>query len=101
MWGSVPPRCPPVLPCRPTRSARSSSNGCVPGPFGADRYLTAREDVIRRPAGTLDGRIGVAFFTQMHCWGLPTGETRLLRPAHVPLRDQNLDVVSAKGNSSR
>ena len=30
---------PPVLPCRPTGSARSSSNGCVPGPFGADRYV--------------------------------------------------------------
>jgi integrase len=57
--------------------------------------------VIRRPAGTLDGRIAVAFFTLMHCWGLRTGETRLLRPEHVHLRDQNLDVVSAKGNRSR
>ena len=37
----------------------------------------------------------------MHCCGLRTGETRLLRPEHVHLRDQNLDVVSAKGNRSR
>ncbi len=43
----------------------------------------------------------VAFFTLMHCCGLRTGETRLLRPEHVHLRDQNLDVVSAKGNRSR
>jgi integrase len=43
----------------------------------------------------------VAFFTLMHCCGLRTGETRLLRPEHVHLRDQNLDIVSAKGNRSR
>jgi integrase len=43
----------------------------------------------------------VAFFTLMHCCGLRTGETRLLRPEHVHLRDQNLDVMSAKGNRSR
>lgn len=43
----------------------------------------------------------VAFFTLMHSCGLRTGETRLLRPEHVHLRDRNLDVVSAKGNRSR
>ena len=43
----------------------------------------------------------VAFFTLMHSCGLRTGETRLLRPEHVHLRDQNLDIVSAKGNRSR
>ena len=37
----------------------------------------------------------------MHCCGLRTGETRLLRPEHVHLRDRTLDVVSAKGNRSR
>jgi integrase len=43
----------------------------------------------------------VAFFTLMHSCGLRTGETRLLRPEQVHLRDQNLDVVSSKGNRSR
>jgi integrase len=43
----------------------------------------------------------VAFFTLMHSCGLRTGETRLLRPEHVHLRDRNLDVVSAKGHRSR
>lgn len=43
----------------------------------------------------------VAFFTLMHCCGLRTGETRLLRPAHVHLRDLTLDVVDSKGNRSR
>jgi len=43
----------------------------------------------------------VAFFTLMHSAGLRTGETRLLRPEHLHLRDQNLDVVSSKGNRSR
>ena len=43
----------------------------------------------------------VAFFTLMHSCGLRTGETRLLRPEHVHLRDGNLDVVSSKGNRSR
>lgn len=43
----------------------------------------------------------VAFFTLMHSCGLRTGEARLLTPAHVHLRDQNLDVVSSKGNRSR
>jgi site-specific recombinase XerC len=43
----------------------------------------------------------VAFFTLMHSCGLRTGETRLLRPEHVHLRDRNLDVVSSKGNRSR
>jgi site-specific recombinase XerD len=43
----------------------------------------------------------VAFFTLMHSCGLRTGETRLLRPEHVHLRDRNLDIVSSKGNRSR
>ena len=43
----------------------------------------------------------VAFFTLMHSCGLRTGEARLLTPAHVHLRDRNLDVVSSKGNRSR
>ena len=43
----------------------------------------------------------VAFFTLMHSCGLRTGEARLLAPAHVQLRDRNLDVVSSKGNRSR
>lgn len=42
-----------------------------------------------------------AFFTLMHCCGLRTGETRLLRSEHVHLRDRHLDVVSSKGNRSR
>ena len=37
----------------------------------------------------------------MHCCGLRTGETRLLRPEHVHLRDRTLDVVASKGNRSR
>ena len=43
----------------------------------------------------------VAFFTLMHSCGLRTGETRLLRPEHVHLRDGELDVVASKGNRSR
>jgi integrase len=43
----------------------------------------------------------IAFFTLMHSRGLRTGETRLLRPEHVHLRDETLDVVSSKGNRSR
>ena len=43
----------------------------------------------------------VAFFTLMHSCGLRTGETRLLRPEHVHLRDRHLDIVAAKGNRSR
>jgi len=43
----------------------------------------------------------VAFYTLMHSCGLRTGETRLLRPEHVQLRDGNLDIVSSKGNRSR
>jgi integrase len=43
----------------------------------------------------------VAFFTLMHSCGLRTGETRLLRPEHIHLRDETLDVVSSKGNRSR
>lgn len=43
----------------------------------------------------------VAFYTLMHSCGLRTGETRLLRPEHVHLRDGDLDIVSSKGNRSR
>lgn len=43
----------------------------------------------------------VAFFTLMHSCGLRTGETRLLRPEHMHLRDRNLDIVTSKGNRSR
>ena len=43
----------------------------------------------------------VAFFTLMHCCGLRTGETRLLRPEDVHLRDRTLDVLDSKGNRSR
>jgi integrase len=43
----------------------------------------------------------VAFFTLMHSCGLRTGETRLLRPEHVHLREGNLDIVASKGNRSR
>jgi integrase len=43
----------------------------------------------------------VAFFTLMHSCGLRTGETRLLRPEHVHLRDRNLDIVESKGKRSR
>lgn len=43
----------------------------------------------------------VAFFTLMHCCGLRTGETRLLRPEDVHLRDQSVDVVGSKGGRSR
>ena len=47
----------------------------------------------------LSTSVAVALFTLMHCWGLRTGETRLLRPEHVHPRDHNLDVVSAKGTA--
>ena len=43
----------------------------------------------------------VAFFALMHSCGLRTGETRLLRPEHMHLRDRNLDIVASKGNRSR
>lgn len=43
----------------------------------------------------------VAFFTLMHSCGLRTGETRLLQPEHVHLRDEQIDVVASKGNRSR
>ena len=42
-----------------------------------------------------------AFFTLMHCCGLRTGETRLLRTEHVHLRDRSIDVMNSKGNRSR
>ena len=37
----------------------------------------------------------------MHSCGLRTGETRLLQPEHVHLRDGHIDIVSSKGNRSR
>jgi len=43
----------------------------------------------------------LAFFTLMHCCGLRTGETRLLRLDQVHLRERHFDVVSSKGNRSR
>jgi integrase len=43
----------------------------------------------------------VAFFTLMHSCGLRTGETRLLRPENVQLREGHLDIVASKGNRSR
>jgi integrase len=43
----------------------------------------------------------VAFFTLMHSCGLRTGETRLLPPEHVRLRDGHIDIVCSKGNRSR
>ncbi len=52
-------------------------------------------------AGSPWGWQAVAFYTLMHSCGLRTGETRLLRPEHVHLRDGNLDIVSSKGNRSR
>lgn len=44
---------------------------------------------------------GVAFFTLMHSCGLRTGETRLLQPDRIDLREGHLDVVWSKGNRSR
>jgi integrase len=74
----------------------------------AHPYLLSRREIeaFFAAAASLDTHSpwrwqAVAFFTLMHCCGLRTGETRLLRPEHVYLRDQNLDVVSAKGNRSR
>ena len=74
----------------------------------AHPYLLSRREIeaFFAAAASLDAHCpwrwqAVAFFTLMHCCGLRTGETRLLRPEHVHLRDQNLDVVSAKGNRSR
>ena len=37
----------------------------------------------------------------MHSCGLRTGETRLLAPAHVHLRDGHIDIMWSKGNRSR
>jgi integrase len=42
-----------------------------------------------------------AFFTLMHSCGLRTGESRLLSPNRVDLREVHLDVVWSKGNRSR
>jgi integrase len=74
----------------------------------AHPYLLGRREIeaFFAAAASLDAHSpwrwqAVAFFTLMHCCGLRTGETRLLRPEHVHLRDQNLDVVSAKGNRAR
>ena len=74
----------------------------------AHPYLLSRCEIeaFFAAAATLDAESpwrwqAVAFFTLMHSCGLRTGETRLLRPDHVHLRDEHLDIVSSKGNRSR
>lgn len=74
----------------------------------AHPYLLSSQDIgaFFAAAATLNAHSpwrwqAVAFFALMHSCGLRTGETRLLRPEHVHLRDRNLDVVSSKGNRSR
>jgi integrase len=74
----------------------------------AHPYLLNREEIgaFFAAAATLNVACpwrwqSVAFFTLMHCCGLRTGETRLLRPEHVHLRERRLDVISSKGNRSR
>jgi integrase len=74
----------------------------------AHPYLLSSQEIeaFFAAAATLDAHCpwrwqAVAFFTLMHSCGLRTGETRLLRPEHVHLRDRDLEVVSAKGNRSR
>ena len=74
----------------------------------AHPYLLSRQEIeaFFAAAATLNAASpwrwqAVAFFTLMHCCGLRTGETRLLRPEQVFLRDRNLDVVASKGNRSR
>ena len=71
-------------------------------------YLLSREEIeaFFAAAATLPAASpwrwqSVAFFTLMYCCGLRTGETRLLRPEQVHLRERHLDVVSSKGNRSR
>ena len=74
----------------------------------AHPYLLSRQEVeaFFAAAATLNAGSpwrwqSVAFFTLMHSCGLRTGETRLLLPEHVHLRDGHLDIVHAKGNRSR
>jgi integrase len=74
----------------------------------AHPYLLSRHEIesFFAAAATLNARSpwrwqAVAFFALMHSCGLRTGETRLLRPEHVHLRDRTLDIVSSKGNRSR
>lgn len=78
--------------------------GVVP----AHPYLLSAEEIeaFFAAAATLNAASpwrwqATAFFTLMHCCGLRTGETRLLRAEHVHLRDRTLDVVNSKGNRSR
>lgn len=74
----------------------------------AHPYLFSSDEIeaFFAAAATLDAASpwrwqAVAFFTLMHSCGLRTGETRLLRPEHVHLRDRTLDIVASKGNRSR
>ena len=74
----------------------------------AHPYLLSSQEIeaFFAAAASLDAhspwrRQAVAFFTLMHSCGLRTGETRLLRPEHVHLRDRDFDVVSSKGKRSR
>jgi integrase len=74
----------------------------------AHPYLLTRQEIERffTAAATLKAHSpwqwqAVAFFTLMHSCGLRTGETRLLAPEHVPLRDGHVDIVWSKGNRSR
>jgi len=74
----------------------------------AHPYLLSRQEIqaFFAAAATLKAASpwrwqAVAFFTLMHSCGLRTGETRLLRPEHVQLRDGHLDIVASKGNRSR
>ena len=74
----------------------------------AHPYLLSRQEIqaFFAAAATLKAASpwrwqAVAFFTLMYSCGLRTGETRLLRPEHVQLRDGHLDIVASKGNRSR
>ena len=74
----------------------------------AHPYLLTRQEIDRFFAAAASIKAdspwqwqAVAFFTLMHSCGLRTGETRLLRPEHVHLRDGYIDVVWSKGNRSR
>ena len=74
----------------------------------AHPYLLSRREIeaFFATAATLNAASpwrwqAVAFFALMHSCGLRTGETRLLRPEHMHLRDRNLDIVASKGNRSR
>ncbi|MGO8727751.1 MAG: tyrosine-type recombinase/integrase [Streptosporangiaceae bacterium] len=63
-----------------------------------ERFFTAAADL--RAASPWQWQ-AAAFFTLMHSCGLRTGETRLLAPAHVHLRDGHIDIMWSKGNRGR